>query len=445
MRSSLVRLGPIAPLALLLACSAGSTNQTSSGQGGGSSTNQSSSSSGSGAGGMSSASTAAGTGGGLDFDGGATGSGGGMASCNSGPNDDQDKDGFTVAQGDCNDCDANVNPNAVEVIATPDADGGVPTAADEDCDGKVDNVASTCDDMLNDVAEPNPMGGAWAVELCKKSAGPNSWGVSEAHWVLPDGSPPPAGFGAQFELGHGVVSGFGPNVKVQAGKRMLALSSGTARQPSDPGYMAVSGFNKGYSSPNPMGFPKESPACPGVVTGQPHDGAGLELSIRTPSNAHGFTFDFDFFTYEWPNFICSQYNDFFVAILSPIPMGQQDGNISFDSQGNPVSVNNAFLDVCGCDLGPPCLAGGKNFPCALGDQGLMGTGFGKDGQGGSDHASTYWLATKAPITPNTQIILRWGVYDSGDGVLDTTTLVDNFQWIASSGTVVGTGQIPAPK
>ena len=35
---------------------------------------------------------------------------------------------------------------------------------------------------------------------------------------------------------------------------------------------------------------------------------------------------------------------------------------------------------------------------------------------------------------------------SGDGVLDTTTLVDNFQWIASSGTVtVGTTPIEQPK
>src|SRR5262249_1904022 len=129
------------------------------------------------------------------------------------------------------------------------------------------------------------------------------------------------------------------------------------------------------------------------------------------------------FTFEWPGYICSQYNDFFLAILSPIPMGQPDGNISFDSMGNPVSVNNAFLEVCGCEGNPPspCFAGGKVFPCALGDTDLIGTGFGFDTNFGEDHGSTGWLQTKAPVPPGSEITIRWAVHDSGDGSLDTTT------------------------
>ena len=57
---------------------------------------------------------------------------------------------------------------------------------------------------------------------------------------------------------------------------------------------------------------------------------------------------------------------------------QMDGNIVFDSQGNPVSVNNAFVEVCGCAGGPPCTTGfpptQKIFTCALGDTKLIGTG-----------------------------------------------------------------------
>jgi hypothetical protein len=111
-----------------------------------------------------------------------------------------------------------------------------------------------------------------------------------------------------------------------------------------------------------------------------------------------------------------------------------------------VSVNNAFVDVCACPgQGPPCNAGGKMFACALGDSGLMGTGFGPD-TAGSDHASTGWLSTKAPVKGGETITIRWTVYDSGDGVLDTTTLVDNWQWIANGGTVsVGTDPITTPK
>jgi hypothetical protein len=108
--------------------------------------------------------------------------------------------------------------------------------------------------------------------------------------------------------------------------------------------------------------------------------------------------------------------------------------------GNPVSVNNAFLQVCGCMGNPPspCTAGGKTFPCALGDLDLIGTGFGFDTTGGADHGSTGWLTTKAPVARNSQIVLRWAVYDSSDGILDTSTLIDNWRWIATPGVSVTT-------
>jgi hypothetical protein len=217
-----------------------------------------------------------------------------------------------------------------------------------------------------------------------------------------------------------------------------------ARQPTDPGFKKLQGFNKDIQSGQPFGFPKESPACPGTVTGEPHDGAALELELRAPTNAHGIAFEFDFFTYEWPGFVCSTYNDFFVAMLDPVPKGLVDGNISFDKNGDPVSVNNAFLEVCGCFSGPPCSAGGKQFSCPLGDAGLVGTGFGKD-SAFSDHASSGWLETQAPVEPSSEITLQFAVSDSGDGVLDTSVLVDNFRWIAEPGTTVGTNTVPNPK
>ena len=43
----------------------------------------------------------------------------GGSGCN-GSTDDQDGDGYTIEMGDCNDCDPNVNPGAIEVVA---ADG----------------------------------------------------------------------------------------------------------------------------------------------------------------------------------------------------------------------------------------------------------------------------------------------------------------------------------
>jgi hypothetical protein len=239
-----------------------------------------------------------------------------------------------------------------------------------------------------------------------------------------------------YDLGHGLLATMGPNVHPQAGARMLLLSSGTARQPTDPGYSAPSGFDKGYTCNAPTGFPKESPACPGIVTGQPHDGVALEVTLRVPSNVLGFSFNSNFYTFEWPDYVCSTYNDFALALLSPIPMGQTDGNIMFDALGNPVSVNAAFLQACGCASGPPCTAGGRAFTCALGDAALIGTGFGKD-TAMEDHGSSYWLETKAPVTPNSTITIRFTVYDSGDGILDSSVLFDNWTWLPQS-TVVGT-------
>ena len=341
------------------------------------------------------------------------------------PNADMDGDGFTPLQGDCNDCDPNINPNAVELPTLPGQ-----TPVDENCDGVIDEDPAHCDANLA-IDDGDPVHAAAAVELCKQSAGPNSWGLVSAKWVLPDGAAPPAAQQMAFDLGHGILHDFGPNVAVQHGSSLLALSSGTARRPTDPGYHDVAGYDKGYTSGSPMGFPKESPACPGVTTGQSHDGVGLEVSVRAPSNAHGFSFQFNFFTYEWPNFICSSFNDTFVSLLSPVPAGQMDGNISYDSMGNLVTVNNAFLQACACPpAGPACVAGGKTFLCSLGDTSLIGTGFGKD-TGGTAHGSTSWLTTSAPISPGDVITLRWTQYDSGDGILDTTTLVDNWRWSAT--------------
>jgi hypothetical protein len=428
----LLCFGAAASVAALLAASC-TTNAPPNGFGGGGSSPAGSTASGGGGGEGGSSGQ-----GGVDFDGGEEGAGGMGMPCANDPADDFDKDGFTEEQGDCNDCDAETNPNAAEVTAADPMKKPV----DEDCDGAIDEIEPACDTGLA-VDDEDPLSGARSVDLCKLSSGAGDWGVVSAQWVVADGAPPPQKELAAFHLGHGLLSGFGPNVKVRKGERLLALSSGAARQPGEAGYKDVHGFDKLFQCNPPQGFPKESPACP-ILTGDPHDAAGLEIKVRTPSNAHGFSFDFDFYTYEWPKYVCTEYNDFFVAILSPTPKGQTDGNISFDVQGNPVSVNNAFLDVCGCEGNPPgtCAAGGKTFPCALGDVELIGTGFGFD-TALEDHGATSWLVTKAPAPPNSEIVIRFSVYDSGDGVLDSTTLIDDWRWIADPGTLVGT--IPIPK
>jgi len=331
-------------------------------------------------------------------------------------NIDEDGDGYTGAQGDCNDCTPLMNPAARDYPKN---------GVDEDCDGAADDGDETCDADLA-IDNDDAMDAARAIGLCKKQVGA-SWGVVSAAYVTSDGSP------LDDPLGHGILPSFGSEIHPQEGKRLLALSSGTARQPSDAGYQDVGGYDKGYVSGAPPGYPKESPACPGVQTGAPHDSAGLRLVIQTPSNARSMRFALDFYTYEFPDYICSTFNDFFVALLDPPPPSQPDGNISFDGQGNTISVNAGFLDVC-----DPQVAGGKTFACAAGSSQLSGTGF-------EGRAATGWLQTSTEVTqPGGTVTLELAVWDSADGWLDSTVLVDALTFdLAETPTV--TEPLPEPK
>lgn len=317
---------------------------------------------------------------------------------------DFDGDGYPLRY-DCNECDPNTNAGAHDIPGN---------GLDEDCSGTPDDEEESCDTGLP-IDGSDPFDGAKAIGICKK-ADPSGrdWGVIEAKWVQPDGS------SLGNKDGVGILEKFGVNLP-QTGASMLALSSGAARAPSDPGYKNPSGHSKGYSHGTPPGYPKESPACPGVTTGQARDGAALELKIRVPSNAKSFSYQQDFFTWEYSGYICSRYNDFFVAMLDPAPANLQDGNIAFDQDGNPISVNNSLLQVCN-----PGTYKGKTFQCPLGTSTLQNTGF-------EGHAATGWLTTQTDVEPGSEITLRFAIWDSGDGALDSTVLIDDFKWSAEPG------------
>ena len=76
------------------------------------------------------------------------------------------------------------------------------------------------------------------------------------------------------------------------------------------------------------------------------------------------------------------------------------------------------------------------FDCDLGDVELTGTGF-------ETRAGTGWLVTKAPVTAGETIQLRWAIYDSGDPVLDSTVVIDNFRWLGES--TADPETVPVPK
>jgi hypothetical protein len=365
----------------------------------------------------------------------------GPQACQFNDGTDHDGDGFSGMDGDCNDCDVNINPGAFDVAGN---------MVDEDCSGTPDDEVVNCDANLK-IDSTDGYDGAKAIDLCRKTTSTamgklRTWGVTSAKYLLPDST---VSMSPNFDVGHGLLKKFGndmmkpKNSKPQMGVSMLGISSGTARDPMDPGYKPVTGFDKGYTSGSPPPYPKDTPACPNVITGTPHDGVALELHIRVPTNANSFTLQSAFFTYEWPGFICSQYNDSFVIMMTPQPPKLKDKNIVFDQDGNPVSVNNSFLQVCGCMAGPPCQAGGKTFKCQQGDSMLTATGFGKDSEF-SDHGGTGWLTTTVPVDMlrGKEITLLFSIWDSGDGVLDSSALIDNFKWSVNAATGVTTDPTP---
>ena len=349
--------------------------------------------------------------------GGGGGSTGSADACDGAPSDDSDKDGFSANEGDCNDCDPNVNPGALEVPTDPKD----PKAkqSDENCDGKVDEVTQPCDAGLQ-LSDLDAMNGARAIGICKAlKQGEKGWGVMSAAYTRANGTPASPGAAA------GLLAKFGANVKPREGGTLLALSSGNARDASMAGACGSQTCYTSGPGTAPMGFPQDVPGCSGDT--DINDDVALSLKLKTPSNATGYSFDFDFYSFEYPEWVCTSFNDQFIALVNPPPMGSINGNISFDSKKNPVSVNIAFFQVCG--------------GCALGEQELLGTGF----DSWDDAGATSWLTTQAPVKGGDTIDLRFAIWDTGDQAWDSTVLVDNFKWIATPGMTVSVNTVPTPK
>jgi hypothetical protein len=358
--------------------------------------------------------------------------------CDAKDDQDHDGDGYSWLQGDCNDCDPMANPGAYDVLGGMDGGPGL----DEDCSGTADDEPTDCDANIL-LHDKDAMNAARALGLCRVNVDPNAtgkdktWGVVSARYVKADGTD------GMSVLSHGILPGFGA-AHVQQGASMLALSSGTARAPGQMGWQSPKGAVMGTQSEPPLGFPIESAACPGVLTGACKDPAALELQVRVPTNARSLRFLFNFYTYEFPEYICSQFNDYFVTLMDPPPPDAVQKNISFDTQKNPISVNNALLQVCKPQLAPPNGSPQKSYECPLGTGLLAGTGY-DDLSSSGPHAATGWLVTQAPVTPGSLITLRFAIWDSGDGSLDSTVLIDGFEWSVEPATQPITVPVQNPK
>jgi len=346
---------------------------------------------------------------------------------------------------------AGVGGNTLDVSVGVGSGGGSQGNCDSTtaiCDNEL-KTPTLCDEGLN-VGDGDPMNAARAIDLCKPSTN-GSWGVLSAKYVRANGTP------AQASLQTGLVPKFGDSAVPQAGKSMLVLSSGNARDAKSPegcGLDTCMGSGPGTAPP---GFPQDVPACPGSkdIT----DDVGLEVKLKAPTNAKGYQFNFAFMSFEFAEWVCTDFNDQFIALVSPPPMGSVGGNISFDKKKNPVSVNLALFDHCdpaskatfGSNSQISALFNGAQCPpapnpyCPAGVGFLKGTGMAAPSAGEwGDGGSTGWLVTTAPVAGGSEFSIRFAIWDTGDQALDSTVLIDSFRWSADP-VGIDTDIVPDPK
>lgn len=352
-----------------------------------------------------------GTGGGAGTGGNGSGPGpGGGPACAQAPGDN-DGDGYTVAQGDCNDCDPGMNPGAIELPMN---------GKDDDCDGLIDENEAACDG--SNTGKKDPASIAQSMEIC------------DARFLKSA-----ATAGASDARARNVLANFGI-LKPRQGANFTLLSNGVAVDEMGAGYMnPQSGTDLGNTGTNPLPNLTGASNCGQGAQNMVNDYTEIVLQLKAPSNVNSFSFDFQFFSGEYPMYVCSQYNDEFLAIVKSTTSYPSDTNISFDAQMNPVTVNSGFFTVCTNDPSKP-----QTQHCMHPPTDNNGTGYETPGiplPGAIPGGSTGWLTTKAPIKPGEDITLRFVIFDEGDHILDSAVLIDNFQWAGTTVSGPSTGPI----
>ena len=342
---------------------------------------------------------------------------------------DDDGDGWTVCAGDCNDHDSLINPCAFDTSDATDPVGM--DGIDNDCDGKVDNLITCEPTAAAGTFDANPVDYASASDLCDNPMCPRLVN-NKAIWYGPSPG------NARRVTKHEGAGQFNPH----QGSMMSFLSSGTAVDSTDQAsYATCPGTDFSTTFTNPMPLPKAqntNPCGTGVdeSTVSVHDYTELRMTIKAPINAGSFTFDFAFFSEEYPVYVCQGFNDTFLAIQTSqqYPSGYQ---IAYDANGHRVNVNNAFFQDCNsCNN---CVPGSNfNIACANPISTLNGTFFEvplgpsstppsqcneSHGSGGTD-----WLKTTSPINPGETFTLSWIIFDEADGILDSSVILDHFHW-----------------
>ncbi len=299
----------------------------------------------------------------------------------------------------------------------------------------------------------DPLQYAAALDLCQTTTEPGTApGVISGTFTLSSGTGTPA---AQS---HAIRSAFGSGNSPRFGSAMAVLSTGAAAATGQtlPSFTAFQpGSSNGTSSAAPAdwltangGTIPSAPGCPTASGTAAQDPVMLTLRIRVPGNARSFSLAANFFSSDYPESVCGQFNDVFVALLDSgfagAPANPVDKNLATyiapNSAAYPLGVNLAYGNT---GLFTQCVNGATG--CASGNpstiytctstSGLTGTGMDIAApadscgvSGGMVGGGTDWLMLRGNVIPGEIITLRLALWDSGDSSYDSLVILDNFQW-----------------
>jgi hypothetical protein len=317
-----------------------------------------------------------------------------MGGCD--PND-KDCDGATPAQGDCDDGNAAVGPMAMELMGNQ---------IDDDCDGSKDEAPpGPCDAGL--AGQKDAVSVAKAIGFCD----PRFFLGAEMR-------------GPSDPRARDVVGAFGLFQHTE-GAHMALFSTGIAADKTSGSYVRPqlgTTLDQMNEYPNPD---LTVPGVPGCGSSQPatvNDYTELAVKLRVPSNARSLGFQLQFFSAEYPEYVCTAWNDELLVELES-KKNATVKNISFDAMMNPITVNNSFFTICQNDAAKP-----QTQHCSRVIDELEGTGLNEELLGKPIGGATGWLRTRAPVLPGDEITLRFIIFDEGDHIYDSSAIVDSFAW-----------------
>jgi len=261
-------------------------------------------------------------------------------------------------------------------------------------------------------------------------------------------APPPMGATRSWQVAKSYGTFIDPNTNKpfwspREGEKLLMISTGLLPTPNGQGAVLIDDgdvygdtafggvwdsdvmpppMSAENGSPDPMGYTN----CDGINDcsntileqwdlgfGNAEDKMWFSFKLKAPAiadgdvaDANGYTFDFAYFSAEFPEYVDSQFNDIFVVWQNSV---DYTGNVTFIN-GQPMTVT-ALWPI--------------DFP---GDSPeLAGTGHVDDGFF-SDGGATSWYKATGGIKPGETFLLAFAVFDMGDSSFDTTALIDNWQW-----------------